>query len=84
MSYLLYMQLISRHDMNLRHDRPILNVEAMNCLIFEHGFHLAFWVYYVWLSQLRSFSFLLSSFYLGILLKSLFGFCVFDRGVGGL
>ena len=69
---------------------PILDVEAMNCLIFEHGFHLAFWAYYVWLSQLRRFCFILFYFffffslYLGILFKSPFCFLFVDRGVGGL
>lgn len=66
---------ISRHDMNLRHDRPILDVEAMNCLVFEHGFHLAFWAYYIWLSQLRSFRFVFH-FVWGFCLKSFLHSCL--------
>lgn len=63
---------------------PILDVEAMNCLIFEHGFHLAFWAYYVWLGQLRRFSFLLFSFLFGDFVQKPFCFLPFDRGVGGI
>ena len=72
--------------MNLRHDHPILDLEAMNCLVFKHGSHLAFWAYYIWLSQLRSFRFLFFcvSFCLGLLFKSLFALLLIDRGVGGL
>lgn len=58
---------------------PILDVEAMNCLIFEHGFHLAFWAYYAWLSQLRRFYFIFFFFlrYIwGFCSKALFAFCL--------